>query len=45
MAPIDAIWLFLVLMQPLLATLWLPTHPIGVLVVLAMPVKNSGQFS
>ena len=53
MAPMDAIWLFSVYMQPLSATLWLPTyplpsHPIGVLVVLAMPVKelskNGGQF-
>ena len=46
MAPMDAISLFLVKMLPLPATSWLPTHPlsfhpVGVLVVLATPVKNS----
>ena len=45
MAAMDATWLFLVLTQPFLATLWLPTHPIPshpieVLVTLVMPVKN-----
>ena len=28
MAPIDVIWLFLVLMLPLPSTLWLPANPI-----------------
>ena len=27
MAPMDAIWLLIVRMQPLPATSWLPTHP------------------
>ena len=27
MAPMDAIWLVLLKMEPLPATLWLPTHP------------------
>ena len=41
----DAIWLVLVKTEPLPATSWLPTHPppshpVGVLVVLATPVKN-----
>ena len=40
MAPMDAIWLFLVKTQPLPATLWLPGRPIGVLVVLSTPVKT-----
>ena len=42
MTPVDAIWLFLVKMQPLSATLWLPALPpyIGVLVVLATPENN-----
>ena len=45
MKPMDAIWLFLVKTLPLPATLWLsasppPSHPVGVLVALATPVKN-----
>ena len=45
LAPMEVISLFLVKTQPLLASSWLPahpppSHPIGVLVVLAMPVKN-----
>ena len=45
MASVDAIWLFLVKTLPLPTTLWLPahpshSHPIGVLVVLATPVKT-----
>ena len=41
----EVISLFLVKTQPLLATLWLParpppSHPIGVPVVLATPVKT-----
>ena len=45
MAPMDAIWLVLVKTEPLPATSWLPTHslpshPVGVLLVLATPVKN-----
>ena len=41
MAPMDVIWLFLLKTQPLPATSWLLTHPVGVLVILAMatPVK------
>ena len=46
MAPMEVIWPFLVKTLPLPATLWLPadpspSHPIGVRVVLAMPVKLS----
>ena len=45
MAPIDAIWLVLVKTYPLPATSWLPSHPppshpAGVLLVLATLVKN-----
>ena len=45
MAPMDAIWLVLVKTDPLPATSWLyahplPFHPVGVLLVLATPVKN-----
>ena len=45
MAPIKVIWMFLVKIRPLPATLWLPSHPlpsysIGVLMVLATPVKK-----
>ena len=41
MVPMEVIWLFVVKTQPLPATSWLkPSHPMGVLVVLAMPVKN-----
>ena len=40
MAPIDAIWLVLVKAELLPATSWLPSHPVGVLLVLATPVKN-----
>ena len=45
MAPMDAIWLVLVKTEPLPSTLWLPahpppSHPVGVLLVLAMPVKK-----
>ena len=46
--PMDAIWLVLVKTEPLPATSWLPAHPVGVLLVLAMPVKNylnGGKFS
>ena len=44
MVPMDAIWLFLVKIQPLAATSWLlactlSSHPVRVLVILAMPVK------
>ena len=40
MAPLDDIWLILVKTQPLPGTSWLPSHPVGVLLVLAMLVKN-----
>ena len=49
MAPMDAIWLALALIDAiwlaLPATSWLParpppSHPIGVLLILATPVKN-----
>ena len=40
MTPIDAIWLVLVKTLPLPTTSWLPTHPVGVLLVLATPLKN-----
>ena len=45
MAPMDAIWLVLMKTQPLLATSWIPAHPplshsVGMLLVLATPVKN-----
>ena len=45
MEQMDAIWLVLVKSLPLPATLWVhacpqPFHPIGVLLVLATPVKN-----
>ena len=45
MTPMDAIWLVLVKTQPYPATSWLPacpppSHPVGVLLVLATPVKN-----
>ena len=43
-APIDTIWLILVLMEDLPATLWLPTTPpsipLPMFVVLVIPVKN-----
>ena len=45
MAPMDAIWLVLVKTYPLPATSWLPalpppSHPVGVLLVLATPINN-----
>ena len=45
MAPMEVISLLLVKKLPLPATSWLlaclpPSHPIGVLVVLATPIKN-----
>ena len=42
MTPMDAIWLVLVKTYPLPATLWQPTppHPVGVLLELATPIKN-----
>ena len=41
MVPMEVIWLFVLKIQPLPATSWLnPSHTMGVLVVLAMPVKN-----
>ena len=45
MVPMDAIWLDLVKTELLPTTSWLPTHPppshlVGVLLVLAAPVKN-----
>ena len=40
MTPVEVISLFLVKMYPMPATSWLPSHPIGVLVMLATPVKN-----
>ena len=45
MAPMDAIWLFLVKTELLPTALWLPahpspSHPVGVLLVLATPVKK-----
>ena len=51
MTPMDAIWLVLVKTLPLPATSWLPPHPVGVLLVLATPVKlskmagNSASYS
>ena len=44
MAPMEVISLFLVKTYPLPTTLWLPTHPIGVLVVLATPVKEVSKM-
>ena len=45
MAPMDAIWLLLVKTYPLPTTSWIPahpppSHPIGVPLVLAMPLKH-----
>ena len=45
MTPTDTMWLVLVKTQPLATTSWLPacplpSHSIGVLLVLAVPVKN-----
>ena len=50
MAPMDAIWLVLVKTEPLPATSWLPTHPppshpVGVLLVLATPVKKLSKMA
>ena len=50
MASIDAIWLVLVKMWPLPATSWLPTHPLpshpaGVLPVLATLVKKLSKMA
>ena len=49
MAPMDAIWLILVKTEPLPATWWLPanpppSHPIGVLLILATPVKKLSKM-
>ena len=49
MAPVDAIWLVLVKTEHLPATSWLPahpppSHPVGVLLVLAMPLKNLSKM-
>ena len=49
MTPMDAIWLVLVKTWPLPATLWLPTHlppshPVGVLLILATPVKKLSKM-
>ena len=49
MAPMKVIWLFLVKTQTLPATSWLPvcpppSHPIGVLVILATSVKNLSKM-
>ena len=41
----DAIWLVLVKMEPLPATSWLPTHSVGVLVVLATPVIKLSKMA
>ena len=48
MVPMDAIWLILGKTQPLSATSWVParpppSHPVGVLVVMARLVKNSNM--
>ena len=50
MAPMDAIWLVLVKTKLLPATWWLPTHPrpshpVGVLLVLATPVKKRSKMA
>ena len=50
MAPMDAIWLVLVKTELLPATSWLPTHPppshpVGVLLVLATPVKKLSKMA
>ena len=50
MAPVDAIWLVLVKTELLPATSWLPTHfppyhPVGVLLVLAMPVEKLSKMA
>ena len=50
MAPMDAISLVLVKMEPLPATSWLPahpppSHPVGVLLVLATPVKKLSKMA
>ena len=41
----DVIWLVLVKTEPLPATSWLPSHPVGVLVVLAKPVKKLSKMA
>ena len=46
----DAIWLVLVKTEPLPATSWLPTypppsHPVGVLLLLATPVKKLSKMA
>ena len=50
MAPMDAIWLVLVKTEPFPATSWLPTHhppshSVGVLLVLATPVKKLSKMA
>ena len=50
MTPMDAIWLVLVKTLPLPATSWLPTHPssshpVGVLLILATPVKKLSKMA
>ena len=42
MAPMDANWLVLVKTEPLPATWWLPTCPVGVLLV---PVKKLSKMA
>ena len=44
MAPMDAIWLFLLLTYPLPTISWLRSYPIGGLVVLATPVKELSKM-
>ena len=47
MPAMDAIWLVLVKTELLPATLWLPAHPhpVGVLLVLATPVKKLSKMA
>ena len=50
MAPIDTIWLILVKTWPFPATSWLParpppSHPAGVLLILATPVKKLSKMA
>ena len=50
MYPMDAIWLVLVKTELLPTTSWLPahpppSHPVGVLLVLATPVKKLSKMA
>ena len=50
MAPMDAIWLVLVKTELFPATWWLPphpppSHPVGVLLILATPVKKLSKMA